>query len=191
MRLPPLVAQAARTTRLRCRDDSSDEAGRGGATASPAAGAAGAVAESDAAGAASQRHTVVARVEDGGKRVDQVLAQLLPAALGVTRSRVQRGIKDGSVLLNGAPVKKISKKVDAGDTLRFTLTETVHTDNTALSPAPPQHRALRRDTHSPLTADIASGPAAIRASRHTFLSGFIRARVTGAARRHSASPLSR
>lgn len=54
---------------------------------------------------------------DVGTRVDTLLARRLLEA--PTRSRVQRAIRDGGVLLNGSPVRKFSVKLRSGDHLEW------------------------------------------------------------------------
>ena len=69
----------------------------------------------DALGSAAVEVEVCA--EDAGKRADAVLPLRLAGA--PTRSRVQRAIKDGGVLLNGAVLTKTSAKVRKGDRLTW------------------------------------------------------------------------
>lgn len=48
------------------------------------------------------------------ERLDVYLTNKLP---NVSRARVQTGIKEGAVSVNGRPVKKASHRVQAGDVL--------------------------------------------------------------------------
>jgi 23S rRNA pseudouridine1911/1915/1917 synthase len=53
-----------------------------------------------------------------GERLDVYLADKLP---NVTRSKVQKGVKAGLVIVNGEPQRKVSYAVQAGDRLQFRL----------------------------------------------------------------------
>ena len=72
--------------------------------------------------------TVMAAAEDAGRRLDAVLTGLLlhhpeTAAQGLTisRSKVERWISDGRVMLNGRPVSRPSLSVPAGSTFEVSI----------------------------------------------------------------------
>jgi 23S rRNA pseudouridine1911/1915/1917 synthase len=83
---------------------------------------------------------VVLRVEDSAERLDRHLAQELD---GVSRSVVQRLVRTGAVLVNGAPVKA-SYRPEAGDIIRVELPE--EADESLLA-EPMALRVLYEDEH--------------------------------------------
>ena len=70
----------------------------------------------------SEWRTVQADRGDHGVRVDLVLLRHLREEKGVSRNRVQQWIDAGDVLVNGAPAKRASWRIQAGDDLRVRLT---------------------------------------------------------------------
>jgi 23S rRNA pseudouridine1911/1915/1917 synthase len=64
---------------------------------------------------------VVADRGDAGRRLDHVLARHLSGLPTVTRTSVQRWIRDGQVLVNGAAVTRTAARAAAGDVLSVTL----------------------------------------------------------------------
>jgi 23S rRNA pseudouridine1911/1915/1917 synthase len=64
---------------------------------------------------------VVADRGDSGRRLDHVLARHLSGVPAVTRTSVQRWIRDGQVLVNGTPVTRVAARTSAGDVLSVTL----------------------------------------------------------------------
>jgi len=70
---------------------------------------------------ASVRQTVSIDRGDIGVRIDRVLFRHLAYLRGVTRSRIQRLVDNGSVCINGRPVSRSSSRVAAGDTIAIEL----------------------------------------------------------------------
>lgn len=66
---------------------------------------------------ADESTTVIVSPADNGLRIDALLALRLPGKL--TRSRIQRALKDGGVLLDGEPIAKVSVKVRAGSRVEW------------------------------------------------------------------------
>jgi 23S rRNA pseudouridine1911/1915/1917 synthase len=64
---------------------------------------------------------VVADRGDAGRRLDHVLARHLSGVPAVTRSTLQRWIREGQVLVNGAAVTRTAARTAAGDVLSVTL----------------------------------------------------------------------
>jgi len=64
---------------------------------------------------------VVADRGDAGRRLDRVLAPPLCGLPAVTRTSVQRWIRDGQVLVNGAAVTRVAARTSAGDVVSVTL----------------------------------------------------------------------
>jgi 23S rRNA pseudouridine1911/1915/1917 synthase len=64
---------------------------------------------------------VVADRGDAGRRLDHVLARHLSGVPAVTRTSVQRWIRDGQVLVNGAAVTRVAARTAAGDIVSVTV----------------------------------------------------------------------
>src|SRR5687768_15948953 len=90
----------------------------GDRAASPGAAAKGDRAASPVTAEGDGATTLVATAEDDGRRLDVVLA----ARVATSRARVQRGISDGDVTVNGRPTRA-SYRVRAGDLIELDLPE--------------------------------------------------------------------
>jgi len=71
--------------------------------------------------AAVEARIVVADRGDAGRRLDHVLARHLSGVPAMTRTSVQRWIRDGQVLVNGTAVTRVAARTAAGDVLSVTL----------------------------------------------------------------------
>lgn len=62
-------------------------------------------------------------VEDGGDRLDRWVAQAVPDALGLSRSRLQKLIEQGQVWVNGQAETHKKAKIKGGDRIKIWLPE--------------------------------------------------------------------
>jgi 23S rRNA pseudouridine1911/1915/1917 synthase len=100
--------------------------------------------------------------EDAGQRLDVYLARRLE----VSRSRVQRWIRDGRVVVERAVESRASRELDGGDTVECAVEET--SGESALAAQPGALRVLWEDEHLIVldkTPDVAVHPGAGRADR--------------------------
>ena len=67
--------------------------------------------------------TLTADRGDAGRRLDLVLRRHLADVEGATRTRVQRWIEAGDVLVNGQSVRRVAARTAAGDTVQVLLPE--------------------------------------------------------------------
>lgn len=65
--------------------------------------------------AATERRRIVADRGDAGVRLDRVLQRHLADVSGVSRTRVQRWIAEGAVLVGGRPARRVAARVALGD----------------------------------------------------------------------------
>ena len=73
----------------------------------------------------TQDHAYTVPDDMDQQRLDKVLSELCG---DLSRARLQSLIKDGEVYLNGAVQKKASIKIDAGDTITFTMPDPVEAE---------------------------------------------------------------
>lgn len=59
--------------------------------------------------------TFVADRGDVAHRLDQAVQRHLPAAFGLSRSRIQKLVAAGRILVNGAPARRPAQRLAAGD----------------------------------------------------------------------------
>ena len=83
-------------------------------------------------------------VTEGGDRLDRWVAQAVPEAAGLSRSRLQKLIEQGQVWLNGQPETHKKAKLKAGDCLKIQLPEPEPLD---LQPEPMDLEILYEDSH--------------------------------------------
>jgi len=82
--------------------------------------------------------TFVADRGDVAHRLDQAVLRHLPGAFGLSRSRIQKLVAAGRVLVNGAPARRAAQRLAAGDLVALDAAA-------APPPAPPAAESLPLD----------------------------------------------